>query len=74
MAIAPVDHHAEQVMHQWVLPVLFFAVSVFCLAIAVGAALDRHWPGTVVLGVVAFGLAAIADDARGQRCGTSSRD
>ena len=43
MAIAPVDHHAEQVMHQWVLPVLFFAVSVFCLAIAVAPA-GRHWP------------------------------
>ena len=38
----------------------------FCLAIAVGAALDGHWPGAVVLSAVAFGLAAIADDARGR--------
>jgi len=66
VAIASVDHHVERVMHRWVLPVLFFAVSVFCLAIAVGAALDRHWPGAVVLSAVAFGLAAIADDARGR--------
>jgi hypothetical protein len=67
MALDSLDRAAERVMRRWVLPAYFAAASVFCLAIATYAVVDRHWLAAVVLLTVAVGLARFGDQARRTR-------
>jgi len=64
MSLEPLDRDAERVMQQWLLPAIFIAVFLFCLALAGVAMLESQWLAAGVLTAVAAVHAALADQVR----------
>jgi hypothetical protein len=58
------DAQLEQLMHRRVLPAMFMAVVVFCLALMTMALLDGAWLAGLVHAGAALGLAWLADSCR----------
>ena len=60
------DAQLEQLMQRRVLPAMFLAVVVFCLALMTAALLDEAWFAGLVHAGSALGLAWLADSCRTQ--------
>jgi hypothetical protein len=58
------DAQLEQLMQRRVLPAMFMAVVVFCLALMTAALLDGAWTAGLVHAGTALNLAWLADSCR----------